>query len=98
MAGQRMMIDQVGVAMSPQHFKTFCLAANATLEAYERVFGELKIPESDLQPSHNADQLEKMLQDAREKGAAARSAMVSSPTEKEPPAKRSRAARKGKAH
>lgn len=100
-AGQKILFDQANVSMSPQHFKNFCLAANATLEAYERVFGELKIPDSDITPPASVDQIEKMLLSAREQATAQRAVVVASmnvgvtppsSTAKKRPAKRSRGA------
>jgi hypothetical protein len=103
MMGQKVLFDQANVSMSPQHFKNFCLAANETLKAYERVFGELTLAEADIGPPASADLIEKMLLAARENAAASRSVQLAamekeatppSSTEKKPPGKRSRGARK----
>jgi hypothetical protein len=94
--GQPVQNELVSVTMSPQHFKAFCRSASETLKAYEAVFGELKIPDSDTAPVRDASQIETLVREGKEKAAAAMKAMVaaSSPTEKQPPAKRSRGARK----
>jgi hypothetical protein len=100
MMGQKMLSDQVAVSLSPQHFKNVVLSMNETLKAYERVFGTLTIPESDVAPANTADQLEKMMVEARETLAAQREARseTSRPSSSatQPPAKRSRGARKVK--
>jgi len=92
-SGQPVQVDQVAVAMSPQHFKALVKSLNETLTAYERTFGALTIPESDIQPTFNASQIEENIQAGREARKAATEAMVSS-IEKKPPSKRSRGAGK----
>jgi Protein of unknown function (DUF3467) len=89
--GQTMQVDQVSVAMSPQHFKALVKSLNETLMAYERSFGTLTIPDADIQPTFDASQIEKNIQAGREAKKEAIKAMVSS-TEKKPPSKRSRGA------
>ncbi len=94
--GQNVLVDQVAVIMSPQHFKQFCRSASETLKAYESVFGELKIPDADIQPATKAEKIESMLLDARARAAAAREAINAKPatssTEKKRPSRRSRGA------
>jgi hypothetical protein len=94
-AGQAVQIDQVSVAMSPQHFKALVKSLTETLTAYERSFGTLTIPDADIQPAFNASQIEEQIQVGREAKKEAMKAMVSS-IETKPPAKRSRGARKVK--
>jgi Protein of unknown function (DUF3467) len=100
-AGQQMIVDQVAVTMSPQHFKNVCRAMNEALKAYENVFGALKTPDADLAPLRTAEQIEKVLREHRTKAAAIRqvaappgasSNVASSSTEKKPPSRRSRGA------
>jgi hypothetical protein len=91
--GQNALVDQVAVIMSPQHFKQFCLSANESLKAYERVFGELTIPAADIEPATKAEKIESMLIDARAKAAAIRKSInvdpTTSSTEKKRPSRRS---------
>jgi hypothetical protein len=99
-AGQMMMVDLMSVALSPQHFKNFCQVANATLQAYEKVFGTLQIPDLDTSPGFTAEQLENMLREARNKAAAARAVAASatppaSSSGKKRPSRRSRGAAQG---
>lgn len=97
--GQMAIVDQLAVVMSPQHFKQFSRAINETLKAYESVFGALQIPDSDIEPTTKADQIEKMLLEARAKAAAAARQQTtdsdSSSSVKRRPSRRSRAAEKG---
>lgn len=98
-AGQQMVIDQGAVSFSPQHFKSFCLSVNETLKAWEKVFGELQIPASDIQPPFRTDQLVQRLEEARKQSAAVRAALnaatsASSSNEPKRPSRRSRAAAK----
>jgi hypothetical protein len=93
-AGQAMQIDQVSVTVSPQHFKALCGSLVETLKAYEASFGELTIPDSDIRPLRDAEQMAQLIKENRDKTAAAREALISSSTEKKPPGKRSRAVRK----
>ena len=90
-AGQAVQIDQVSVAMSPQHFKALVKSLNETLVAYERSFGALNSPDSDIEPTFSARQIEERIQVGREAKKEQVKAMASS-TEKKPPSKRSRAA------
>jgi hypothetical protein len=100
-AGQTMVIDQGAVSFSPQHFKNFCLTAIESLKAYENVFGELKIPESDIAAVTSTEQIEAMLKAARDArraiiaGASNPSRNASSSTEKKQPSRRSRGGGKG---
>jgi hypothetical protein len=93
--GKTVQVDQVTVTMSPQHFKALVKSLNETLTAYEQSFGALTIPESDIQPAFSASQIQERIQIGRDAKKEAVKAMVSS-TEKKPPAKRSRGARKAK--
>lgn len=95
--GQVVVVDQVSVAMSPQHFKSFCLSVTETLTAYETVFGALAIPDSDVAPTMLAPQIAKSIREARERAAAIRArlnlpAPATSSTEKKRPSRRSRGA------
>jgi hypothetical protein len=95
-----MMMDLVSVSFSPQHFKNFLRAANATLQAYEKVFGTLQIPDSDTTPSVTAEQIENMVREARKKAEAARAAAApatppASSSGKKRPSRRSRGAAQG---
>ena len=95
LAGQGVvLLDQAAVTMSPQHFKNFVRAANATFTAYENVFGTLQIPDDVTAPGTSAEQLEAMLRAARAKAEAASTttSSSSSSTEKKRPSKRSRGA------
>jgi uncharacterized protein YciW len=83
-------IDQAAVAMSPQHFKTFVLSMNATLEAYEATFGALNIPDVITKPKNSAAHIQKMLTDKLDSMNAAKSSDAS--TAKKQPSKRSRGA------
>jgi hypothetical protein len=71
-------------------------AYNETLKAYENTFGELKIADSDTKPLRNAAQMQGLIEEARGKRVALMESLVSIPSssEKKPPAKRSRGARK----
>jgi hypothetical protein len=94
--GQNALVDQVAVIMSPQHFKQFCGSVTESLKAYENVFGELKIPEADVEPATKAEKIESMLIDARGKAAALRE-LINAPkptssTEKKRPSRQSRGA------
>lgn len=91
-SGQQMQVDQVAVAMSPQHFKALVKSLTETLTAYERAFGSLTIPDADISPIFDANQLEEKIQEGRAKTQEMR-AMASS-TAKKPPAKQSRGAPK----
>lgn len=94
-----MHVDQVAVTMSPQHFKGFVKSLNETLAAYEKVFGALTIPDSDVQPASNAEQIETRIYAAREANKKLRDTInqpTSSSSETKLPAKRSRGARKAK--
>lgn len=94
--GQNALVDQVAVIMSPQHFKQFCRSVSKSLKAYETVFGELNIPEGDIEPATKAQKIESMLIEARAKAAALRSSInapnSTSSTEKKRPSARSRGA------
>jgi hypothetical protein len=59
-------------------------------------FGELKIPESDTKPLRDAAQIGHLIDEARNKKLEIERAVIStsSSTEKKPPGKRSRGARK----
>jgi hypothetical protein len=98
-SGQAMVVDHASVTMSPQHFKAFCRSMAESLKGYESVFGVIPIADSDAAPLHKAEQIEKLLQDTREKGAAARENLAAtnmaiaerpSSTAKKQPSKRSR--------
>lgn len=84
MAGQALQVDQVSVTVSPQHFKALCRSLNQTMEAYEKVFGNLQIPDSDTAPTVSSEQIEKLIVQNRDKAranaAAAIAAATSSPT------------------
>ncbi|UGA47229.1 DUF3467 domain-containing protein [Bradyrhizobium quebecense] len=98
-SGQMVQVDQVSVVVSPQHFKALVKSLSETLVAYEKVFGELKIPDSETTPALNAEQLEATIQSTRaaQRAAAATGEPTASPAnEKKPPAKQSRGARKVK--
>jgi hypothetical protein len=83
--------------MSPQHFKALCRSLNVTLEAYEKVFGKLQIPEVDTAPSAPLEQIEANIIAAQKaKRAAMAAAIPSSSTETKPPSKRSRGAARQK--
>jgi hypothetical protein len=97
LVGQPMLLDQVAVSMSPQHFKNFCRAASQSLQAYENVFGPLQIPDADTAPGVTAEQLEKLIRDARDRATASHTASAqpipaSSSNVKKQPSKRSRGA------
>jgi hypothetical protein len=94
-SGQTVHLDQVAVTMSPQHFKGFCKSLNETMTAYESVFGALQIPDSDTRPLTDASQIEAMILETRRKNEELRqptSKLLSSPTEKKRPSRRSRGA------
>jgi hypothetical protein len=92
LAGQSVQVDQVAVTLSPQHFKGFCRSINETLKAYEKVFGVLQIPDSDIRPLTEAPQIEKMILNTRQKVEEARRLMTLSSTEKKQPSRQSRRA------
>ena len=63
--GQTMLMDQVAVCMSPQHFKAFVRSAMVTLEAYEASFGTLSVSDADTAPIKTADQIIAAISEAR---------------------------------
>ena len=63
--GQLATVDLASVTMSPQHFKGFVRSLNETLVAYEKTFGELKIPDADTRPLKSAEEIVEMLRAAR---------------------------------
>ena len=87
--GQVMLVDQVTICMSPQHFKAFVRSALVTLEAYETSFGALTVPDTDTAPIKSADQIVSAISEAR----AARQKATASPSTDAPQrsGKRSRA-------
>jgi hypothetical protein len=88
MTGQQVLLDQISVTMSPQHFKNLCRSLAETLQAYEAVFGTLQIQDAITAPGTKAEALEKMLRDRM----ASAPNPASSPNEKKRPSKRSRGA------
>jgi len=89
--GQPMQVDQVSVTMSPQHFKGFCRSLIETLKAYEKLFGDLKIPDTDTRPTRDAAQIEELIKVARSGGTVLPAPKAeSSSTEKKLPSRRSR--------
>lgn len=96
MGGQTVQVDQVAVTVSPQHFKALCKSLNETLMAYENAFGKLNIPDSDITPSRDAAQIERMIQKVRDERAGIAQeggdSTTSSSTGKKRPSKRSRGA------
>jgi hypothetical protein len=96
-AGHTMQVDQVSVAMSPQHFKALVNSLNETLTGYERAFGTLNIPDSDVQPAFVASDIEKRIEILRDQNREQKKAMASS-TETKPPAKQSPGAVRKKGH
>lgn len=91
------LLDLVNVAMSPQQYKAFVRASNETLEAYEKVFGKLTLPDQDSQPVRNADQISATINDLRAI-AKKEAGVISSPNVSPPPSEQSPYAprRKGK--
>jgi F420-0:gamma-glutamyl ligase len=101
MAGQTAQFDQVAVTLSPQHFKAFCKSLNETLEAFESAYGQLTISESMTRPLRNAAQIVAKIAEGQKRVDELRLKIAeddaTSSTEKKPPSKRSRGARKVKA-
>lgn len=58
--------DVICVSMSPQHFKGFLAAANASLQAYESGFGKLTIADQDIAPQKSAAEIEQLINEARQ--------------------------------
>jgi Protein of unknown function (DUF3467) len=83
--GQMGVVDQVSVTLSPQHFKALLRSLNETLSAYESVFGELNISDTDTAPQRTALEIAGLVNDQRK----ARSAAISSSNEPPQPSKRS---------
>lgn len=88
--GQQGLVDLISVSMSPQQFKGFARVVTETLEAYERVFGTLQVPDQDTAPMRDASALEGIIRTSRDQALALKA--KSSSTGLPPPAKRSRAA------
>ncbi len=86
--GQGGIVDLVSVSLSPQNFKGLVRVVTETLEAYERVFGALQIPDEDTAPMKNAAEVEAMLLEVKKQIQATKAGP--SPNASKPPAKRSR--------
>lgn len=74
-------VDIVSVSMSPQLFKGFLRAAGETLKAYENTFGALSIPDQDITPTRNADQLQALIALTRAAAAAQQATSSTSPAQ-----------------
>jgi hypothetical protein len=85
---QMVLIDQVTVTFSPQHFKALVRSLQAAITAYEASFGALTISDADSAPSRSAEQIIAMVKSARESGHLP----ILSSTEPPQPERRSRAA------
>jgi hypothetical protein len=90
--------DQVSVTLAPGHFKAFVRSVNETLKAYESVYGVLTIPDADINPLKNAEQIAELIEGQRAKGhAQAQAAANLSSSEPPPRAKQSRSSARKKA-
>ena len=63
-------VDLVGVSMSPQNLKALIRVLSETFSAYEKVFGQVAIPDQDTRPTSDAIRIEAQLQEARSRVAA----------------------------
>lgn len=76
--------DHASVTMSPQQMKALVRVMSETMEAYEKTFGELTIPEAATRPKFTADQLVARIKEAQ-------TMALTSSSEPPPPSSKSRA-------
>jgi Protein of unknown function (DUF3467) len=90
--GQMAAVDQVAVVLAPQHFKALLRSMNETMQAYETLYGNLTIPDSETAPLKNAEEIVALMKEIKAKATAANP----SSSEPTPLSRQSRAAARKK--